>query len=122
MIPQNQLRIGNWFITDQGTFHQVNDRNIRYTEGMNPIPLRPEILEKCGFTGSRIMMYFKKYVNEEDSENIQLTLHQVGPNPEWNIAYSVKQDYVRLKKRTQYLHELQNLYFCLTGEELPINL
>ena len=62
-----------------------------------PIPLTPEILEKCGFENSyKFGMvwhnYLKRYavvVNGESIENVP-----------------------------QNLHQLQNLYFALTGTEL----
>jgi len=83
-------------------------------EFMHPIPLTPEILEKCGF---------------EPHYNVNSDQDEV----EW-LAHS-KLDYVTYKDgkfdmgygfgsldHIQYLHQLQNLFFSMTGEELEVKL
>lgn len=69
MIKANELRIGNW-LKVYGEFTEVMDIgtdkcwscfwseaiNVEYFE---PIPLTPEILEKCGFDGHDSMNDFK---------------------------------------------------------------
>jgi hypothetical protein len=78
---------------------------------LNPIPLTPEILEKCGF---------KKYV----SPGGNTTTYSLGEN--W--LFDASRDKLILmfpnsfKNVPKYLHQLQNLYFVLEGEELTVNL
>jgi hypothetical protein len=116
MINMYELRLGNWLLQDgtnyinvgiiQKNFYAtaINERNITRFE---PVPLTPEILEKCGF--ERLDRFFEK-------DEIILLL--VGGDTIL-YYYSTKSD-----KRTeiQYLHQLQNLYFALVGEELNIEL
>lgn len=56
MIKENELRIGNWYKVDatvltEESFARFDDwqdaGNFLYD--CSPIPLTPEILEKCGF-------------------------------------------------------------------------
>ena len=121
MIKANELRIGNWV-----KYH--DDTNIRVTleimiaqnhanktsghrSWIYPIPLTPEILEKwCGFTR-------KGYVSSNGSK---ISVHHIEPlYPNGRIYFN---SWCIMNKIPKYLHEFQNLYFALTGEELPVNL
>lgn len=76
-----------------------NNRNI------NPIPLTPEILEKCGF---------EKY----DEENDRWVLSGFG-----SYHMAEKSFYFGTTSlKIEFLHELQNLHYTLKKEELTINL
>jgi hypothetical protein len=87
---------------------------------LKPIPLTPEILEKCGF--------------EKDADPYNWA------NPDWDI-YRIKRMSIGVKEgmfawynrsdddfyssyypELKFLHQLQNLYFSLTGEELEVKL
>lgn len=75
---------------------------------LQPIPLTEEILLKCGFKQDKGMMCYR---NEIDTDI--------------KIVYETLAKYYRLYPRTNkilYVHQFQNLYFALTGEELTINL
>jgi hypothetical protein len=81
-------------------------------EGLTPIPLTPEMLEKAGFINDRkggIMVEEYSTASQGTFKGQwQITLIDAIPHP--------------LRNNIQYLHQLQNLYFALTGEELPITL
>ncbi len=84
-----------------------------YVSYINPIPLTPEILEKCGFEKKYSHSNLSKYVGNG-------TLYW---NDVMSLSYAFGHDYEEEPiEHTQYLHQLQNLYFALTGEELKINL
>lgn len=119
MIQANELRLNNCYsingkIYTLGTSDfmdflneaQVNNGSIN---NIDPIPLTPEILEKFGFekhTDSQgdAFWYVYTYEDFEFTENGAFTFNgSVMPH-------------------IQYLHELQNLYFALTGTELEIKL
>ena len=117
----NELRIGNW------VYDKRNKKNVSVSElsndfpnevgyktengywmtgalEYNPIPLTPEILEKCGF-GKSDSIHFGAVITGERVTDVK------------NVA----EIYVkRVGIRAQYLHQLQNIYFALTGEELKI--
>lgn len=123
MIHVHELRIGNLF-KDQdgepcyfaGAWQRQDGWILRDSAGntykeseIYPIELTPEILEKAGFvkTGT---WYFKSPILITDK---------------WVEIEGVNYDYNGAIVETnicQYLHQLQNLYHTLTGEELIIEI
>lgn len=104
MIQATELRIGNW-VEEDGYKKQFSMYDFPLsTDSINPIPLTPEILEKCGF------------VNDNGWYAIHL----------WNRNELAKcMDYDGVSINNSYfdyaitsLHQLQNLYYSLTGKEL----
>jgi len=76
---------------------------------INPIPLTPEILEKCGFEWSIYHQAWHKqgFVFDLSERSVGgFFMHKSRLNSEI------------ICPEIQYLHQLQNLYFSLTGEEL----
>jgi hypothetical protein len=136
MIKANELRIGNRVsvmlksflaidTTDEKEFSVLGfgeggitikawscgQQEFVTLEYINPIPLTPELLEKIGFKREDDTWTSKEYgvcnwLLLEQQENHYVLL--VGEYHEG--------------KPFQHLHQLQNLYFALTGEELVITL
>jgi len=116
MKPQ-ELRIGNWiYDTIEGEELQVKIGNIKYYSDFEPIPLTEEWLDKFGFeqkeggSGPPINAVWDEWWE---------------PYEGFRITQDVKNDwflcgYRQNKKHFKYVHQLQNLYFALTGEELEI--
>ncbi len=78
-------------------------------EDIEPIPLTEEWLKMLGFEGKDSDWWTNGvielgYISQEEFYEAELTF----PNMKWR----------RLELR--YVHQLQNLYFALTGEELTI--
>lgn len=79
------------------------------------IDLTPEWLEKLGFNKSQ-------HIFKTAFWNIDVVGHQLMINPENGavvIAFDGNQIITHAK--IQYIHQLQNLYFALTGKELAID-
>ena len=124
MIKANELRIGNELIN--GTVVSlskddviVNDgyqnwKQSRLTDGFEPYPLTEEWLVKFGFVkrpNSSMVQFWSI-----DTFNLY---HEF-----YNGDYIELSNYYLEKgscKQLEYVHQLQNLYFALTGEELTIN-
>lgn len=133
MIQSNELRIGNWVteliknrivsidgIEPNKEFVWVNYLNGfgQYKVGINDIEnihLTPEILEKCGF----------------EKEQNKIDIYTRGRLRLWIgargscLCYLVEEDTTTghyIPKQVSYLHQLQNIYFSLTGEELDVKL
>ncbi len=113
-MKSNELRIGNWVVI--GTLGKCKItieafRELSYfpeiINTIEPIPLTPEILEKAGFDID-IDGYFviKKCLYWLDEGVLQISL---GYAPIFNCPCS-------------YVHQLQNIIFALTGEELLVEL
>jgi hypothetical protein len=125
MIRTTELRIGNrlW------PFRVLNPKNIplmgysicvrhlAYSdEELNGdwegIPLTPEIMEKCGFdvNGRR---YHQDPLLVFDY-NDKMAIMEICDKQEW--------EHSEIEISCKYLHQLQNLFFALTGEELKIQI
>lgn len=127
MIQANELRIGNWVIDPDGNPVTVNDIFYSGQEGINacdnnyecypildfdelsPIPLTPEILEKAGFEKDKL-----GYTN---GFNFSLYYNHKKDKGNYGAYWKSFEAGVDFK----HLHQLQNLYFALTGMELNIN-
>jgi len=121
-MKANELRIGNLAQTNMGDLlivenlslndihFKVVDRSkypLNYKWQAEPIPLTEEWLLKLGFEYDTIT-YSKEFLTLAKSE--RLTGYHVFINSLVN----------RLSNNVVYVHQLQNLYFALTGEELTI--
>lgn len=119
MIPVKELRIGNYVnhkteglsrVTEiESHENQIGVTPLSFNNyvfmcaEIKPIPLTSEILEKCGF--------------KKDKDGIYLFL---------NVLYWLDIGYLQIANQymailnapCQYLHQLQNLIFALTGKEL----
>jgi hypothetical protein len=121
-MKANELRIGNYVLdTDDdslmvvsrlesteytqwnsGDFYNITCKcpNDNYYEGLfKPIPLTEEWLLKFGF---------KKNDEGRYDKRMELILE--------NKVYHFKQGWTNVELK--YVHQLQNLYFAITGEEL----
>ena len=118
MIQVNELRIGNWLLYSDGfdkKMVQVDSEimfeacclNKDFNRTKKPIPLTPEILEKCGFGRNDNYYSNGKMEFKVESLRIGMDVYMVP-----NALYC---------SSIQYLHQLQNLFFALTGEELAFN-
>lgn len=122
MIKANELRIGNWVILSEDSTKFIIEeisktglvvQNSQETawieiEEFEPIPLTEEILLKCGFEHSIAGLFGNNYM----LNSVSIQLKTLG-------AYILV---CYPKCEIKYLHQLQNLYFALTGQELEINL
>ncbi len=77
---------------------------------LKPIPLTEEILLKCGFEKHSVTGWF---MGKGRTITIDLKIGLIYING--NIVS-------KNKNLFRYLHQLQNLYFALTNEELTVNL
>lgn len=123
MIKVAELRIGNW-VNYLGTPSEILtgaqiDKN--YAQ-LTPIPLTPEILEACGFEKRFINGQFYEYYLEctppgyKKSKTHKLSYYDCRGlrEMEWKPFDSG----VVHAFPCQYLHQLQNIFFMITGSEL----
>jgi hypothetical protein len=120
-IKASELRIGNWVTTDAGrtgiidgyAIQQIDEAGDVFDSGFRPIPLTPEILEKCGFE-YRENNYNKFYRKAIEQASLKIMVH--------SERFYFSPFEMNYETELKYLHQLQNLYFALTGNELEINL
>lgn len=116
MIAANELRIGNKVLRTKNnslfTITAIDISTIANGDlSVTGIPLTPEILEQCGFKKSH-----QGYM-ELSRDEFNLAFDETG----LDIAINGN-DIANTLSHIKYLHQLQNLYFALTGTELEINL
>jgi hypothetical protein len=133
MIREKELRIGNLIADIHGKTICVNsiyegginlsgngyggiDRE-HYLPECSGIPLTPEILEACGF---------EDYSSDQNGNCLRLRFDSR------ELAWYVQDGFLRYQTQStgwttqfdhiKYLHQLQNLFFALTGSELKVDL
>ena len=105
-MKANEFRIGNK-VDLYGTIATVTlydfSKGLAITEG-TPIPLTEEWLLKMGFEIVWDIWFFKGFQIWQEDNNFFFELRDRGV----------------MDRHIEYLHQLQNLYFALTNEELII--
>lgn len=120
MIKTTELRLGN-LIYDSDyksniTVKAIQGNPLLY-EHWHPIELTPEILEKCGFVE-------KENRNSDGDEISWQQLHLQGGRNFFTYYWGkldIHDGDIDLS-HIKYLHQLQNLFFYVTGEELNVQL
>lgn len=126
MIAAQDLRIDNWLIFD-GRYFQIDciakDAPFLNTEefgvgvvsykNIMPINLSHKILEKCGFKNDHSTFEYA-----DGSNNEKLFILWIDGEYVVELQNGEKNIFIELK----YLHQLQNLYYCLVGQELQVKL
>ena len=122
MIDAKELRLSNWVLDSEGVERQVTVISaqgrvflppVKYVDRMpkivklgedcstdliHPIHLTPEVLEACDWNGYK-SLYIGSYFNLDTYGHLYYGSDYTGIN-------------------VDYLHQLQNLYFDLCGQEL----
>jgi hypothetical protein len=122
-MKANELRIGNWFIEKDE--RKKFDGDFYHLLGCDPIPLSQKWLEKFGFEKNKdnrwmkkkmpyAIFYFEYYATGEDNCMWRIEYHDT------DYGRNEYKDCHQWGERLKYVHQLQNLYFALTGKELII--
>lgn len=131
MIQQKELRVGNYVhvptldnelyemstISRYGRDCSVTDNKLGYQssildiENINPIPLSEEWLINLGFEEDMSTFYYNAKI-----ASIYLHTPYSG-SKNWNVKANGGDKLTSV----QYVHQLQNLFYVLTGEDLAFN-
>ena len=126
MLKANELRIGNYYMfadyegivyrsiqeIKHNQFGLIGDCDGTNFEICKPIPLTQEWLSKFGFTIKDTQYAYLNLPNK--GAYIYINHNGTGialENDEFELSYPIE---------LKYVHQLQNLYFALTGEELVV--
>src|SRR5687767_4341429 len=141
MVKANELRIGNLISDDDGCVAKINgftpfSHSVRCDEAegcillidvyheltgkwkmgreadspeCNPIPLAPEWMERCGFE------YKDGACENGDYRHNGVYIYQHDEEP--GLFHFSRGHMEGAKVEIKYLHQLQNIYFTLVGEE-----
>jgi hypothetical protein len=108
----SELRIGNWanIIGIDCQVESIDPPYVNKTEDFKPIPLSEEWLLKSGFVKGS---HFDGVIYKTE----QLTVIYTDSN-----FYKLDQEHYHTEGiPLKYLHQLQNLYFTLSGEEINLS-
>lgn len=125
MIQPNELRIGNIVLApkmyvgncqteecNEMVFYRVVFVSSVFSNRFEPVELTPDILEAAGFD-SENYMFIKDVFDSRISICYDYGDRQCG------VGFSQRHMFWT---NCKYLHQLQNLIYCLTGEELQIDI
>lgn len=140
MIDAKELRIGNWVnIHDKpaSTYHpqkitaiysnnrvEMADSGFEIdfpfdADSLYPIPLTPELLEKAGFK----VVVGQAFTAMASKQGIDLFFLYPAIDETLEVVFAFNNLQGETTRRElKYVHELQNLIFALTGQELEITL
>lgn len=138
MINDNELRKGNWVIFDNTNKRHPQQHHVKVlelkekevvvldpvglqlslfyqTNSIRPIPLTPEVLEKCGFTKDNAgdweyqidPLLYLKMIASMDENWYPIYIESTGSDYKTMSLIGIK-----------HLHQLQNLYWILTQTEI----
>lgn len=108
-MEARELRIGNWVCLPSGVNCQIDREDFKYQDGLanienyNPIPLTEEWLLRFEWN------YLKRGVYQYLNSDFQI-------DESGHLYYGSSYCGINI----QYVHQLQNLYFALTGTELEL--
>lgn len=144
MIRENDLRVGNCILDESGIMVKVECIESKYFNNYDGggefqikfsdkflniktcdlsyctgILLTEEILLKCGYIKN---LDTGNYVNKLSVDDGMFTKMVIELDENVYLFCIVSNNYDSYDIRIDFLHQLQNLYFALTGQELEVKL
>ena len=131
-MKANELRIGNKFYLPNGEIGTISYHEIRLLivamekPNYNPIPLTEKWLEKFRFKAwddKKTIYILERHIDKYNNACFRFWL-QLDKlvfdyiQNEIHPTESIFDDKNIIRLEIKYVHQLQNLYFALTGEEL----
>jgi len=113
-LSSNELRIGNYIYFDKvpcqihlSDFDNCDEIMNQMDEDYQPIPLSEQWLKDFGFEYNDYQEWIKPDIK---IETVDYPFHFDYDDPRFKQMYCTVE--------IEYVHQLQNLYFALTGKEL----
>ena len=127
-MKANELRIGNYILNHHKEIDTVTNHTFskfRFPKmdgdyGVYPIELTEEWLLKFGFSDKE---YKSGYIGKDFKSGgmiLDFVLSKPFSKGEWNNTYTFDFEGHRFSK-IEFVHELQNFYYCLTGVMLSLS-
>lgn len=132
-MEKNEIRIGNIVYdslnqsydiviginkNDTVDFPFESNNDIRFVDG---IKINSDIIKTLGFIQDKPTeeFYVKTYNDPLDKNYIKMTMFFA--NNKWTLCVILGEDSSTVIKDIKYVHQIQNAFFMVTGEELDIN-
>lgn len=125
-MKATELRLGNWVLSDHIPGSISGNENHPYKiswingddDDYTPIPLTADIFEKAGFDNYN-KLNTRYSLTVMDYCELVFGKFEHEPNGDFRLEVDYTDYYL---PHIKSVHELQNLYFALTGSELEISL
>ncbi len=131
MIPAIDLKIGNWLQhqEEKGKVFQILEHGVDilckgidspekrfwYYDQLQPIVPDTEVLLKCGFAKLSLFPHLNAFRHKKYLFNLNIIANT------YEISFGlIKENVALIHQKNIYLHQLQNLYYQLTNEELEV--
>ncbi len=131
MIESNELRLGNWVKWEDSPVKTIaikknkldvlvksgdkqHIKNLDYNQ-ISPYPVSPELLAVNGFKKNLLFPHLHAYTHEKYHLNINI----VGHISEISFGL-IPQNMGMIFQQNISLHQLQNLFYVLTNNELQV--
>ncbi len=117
-----ELRVGNWvdvkYVNGSSnlTRTQFNYDLLKYLHLAEPIPLTPELLERCGFEKHKNSNEFWSFYVTKNGIRLSMSHHTEKSAGVVSGCFYWSDDYIEVN----FLHTLQNIIHSLTGTELEV--
>jgi hypothetical protein len=123
MLHASDLRINNVILYNGEplTVHSYDFANLDWSKAEG-IGLTGEILEKCGFVKHSTTKFIGWWSDEESVTDRYHFNDRFYLDYRHDADVDRKFHYRPCSVNLQYIHQLQNLYYCLTGEEINLTL
>lgn len=128
MIDPKELRIGNLVFVECNSLAVHVPKDVVFAidkvvpqscHNYDPIPLTPEWLERLGF--EKVANYYDLDFNGGGLRFLSdLDECRLFTGSEYSLTVAMDYDTCEIPNAPKYIHQLQNLYFALTGQELTI--
>lgn len=130
MIKANDLRIGNFLIfktyvkpettiaVDSELLHKIANSDLYSDTYCNPIPLTAEWLLKFGFEFPNNQRIETGSTNYWIKNGFTLSMGDWGKG--FHFGFEISHGCINNSVMIYHVHQLQNLYFALKGEDLTI--
>lgn len=138
-MKANELRIGNWIKYEDKLVQVVQLSSLMILcqrdenqflvncapKEFQPIELTEEVLVKIGFEDRKGYFNYSRVFGDENNYCDSIHIYYCAPLKHFRFTHDkVKADDLQKMDlyNIQYLHQLQNAYYCLTGQELEVEL
>ena len=126
-MEAKQLRIGNYvyrqsskLIVDKSSVYQIENVNLQSALKYDPIPLTKQWILDLGFIKNEIKQVIEVLDISENDKHLEFEITDEGLDL-WISSDIMDEALYFPLNHIKYVHQLQNLYFALTGEELTVN-
>ena len=136
-MKTNELRIGN-YVNIEGDVIKVKEiyeKGIHYTYGeyesyatedfIHPIELTEEVLLKIGFEDRKGYFNYSKVFGDDSDYCDSIYIYYCQRLNHFSFTHNIVKELdlqIIDLYNIKYLHQLQNAYYCLTGQELEVEL